>query len=101
MTNKSLHTKVNNMLSDLLPDYLSRRKADVERLQLAHQEKDYQTIKKVCHTIRGSAITFGFPGLYFICSQMEEAANQQNEDELKDSLSLIADESNWKNLKLH
>jgi HPt (histidine-containing phosphotransfer) domain-containing protein len=63
--------------------YLDRRVKDIERLRSSLAEDDYEFAKKLGHQLKGNAVTFEFPQMAFIGSEMETAANQKDKERVK------------------
>ena len=78
-----------------VPDFIQRRKLDILEMSKALESDNFDQIAKVCHQIRGSADSFGFPGLSIMATQLETAANEHNDEHVKEILMKLFDLSNW------
>lgn len=78
-----------------IPDFIQRRKLDVVELSQALNNSDFDRIAKICHQIRGSADSFGFPGLNHITTQLESAANSRDGELAKELILKLLDLNNW------
>jgi HPt (histidine-containing phosphotransfer) domain-containing protein len=78
--------------SNLLNQYLQRRKRDLVACLDYLQQEDFQALEKVGHQLKGSAATFGHPELAMLGKQLEQAAIQQNAQSLQ---IILAEFSHW------
>lgn len=63
----------------LLTVFFTKSKENSEHLLTAAQEKDYATIEKISHSIKGSASNFRFSTLEILAKNLEEAAANLDE----------------------
>ncbi len=78
-------------LSDLLPDYVTRRGEDVVRFRKCAVEGDFASIRGLCHQIKGHAISYGFLELDALTRTLSTAAHNEDQKaclEVIDSLDL-------------
>lgn len=61
-------------LADLVPGYLENRRRDVLRVGEALQASDFDQIRTLAHSMRGSGGGYGFDEISRIGRDMEEAA---------------------------
>lgn len=48
-------------LADLLPDYLRRRRRDERVLQEALDAREFETVRRIGHNLKGSGGAYGLP----------------------------------------
>jgi HPt (histidine-containing phosphotransfer) domain-containing protein len=70
--------KVDPIVAPLVPGYLKNREKDLQRLQEALAAKDFPTLRKLGHNMRGSAGAYGLPPLSEIAGRIEDAAQKQD-----------------------
>lgn len=58
-------------------------------LRLAMEKSDFGKIREICHRVQGSASLFGLNDLGDACRSMEQAAIDQNLDELVQCFQVI------------
>jgi HPt (histidine-containing phosphotransfer) domain-containing protein len=58
----------------LIPKFLANRKAETVTLRDALAAKDFDTVRKVSHSMKGVGGSYGFDRISEIASAMEEAA---------------------------
>jgi HPt (histidine-containing phosphotransfer) domain-containing protein len=66
------------LLSRILPTYISAREEDARRLHLALESCDFHNLERLGHKIRGSALTYGFEKTAALAEQLERAAQAQD-----------------------
>lgn len=75
--------QVDTDLKDLVPAFLRNRQKDLRSLLAAVEQSDYATIEAVGHTMKGDGGGYGFHGISDIGKSLEEAAEDQNLQEIK------------------
>ncbi len=83
-------------LADLIPMYLENKKKDIAVMQKSLNENDYENIRLVGHSMKGSGGGYGFDEISRIGKDIEEAAQNQERDtinvlalELEDYISRV------------
>ena len=69
-------------LEDLIPGFLENRRKDVKTLEMAMGKGDYETIRILGHSMKGSGGGYGFDIITDIGRSLEEAAKVMNPDEI-------------------
>lgn len=67
-------------LEDLVPGYISHRRADVEALTDALEKGDLAQVGAIGHSMKGSGAGYGFDGLTDIGHELEMAGRDADED---------------------
>ena len=70
----------------LVPQYVEGRLQDLQRLSSALSGKDYETIRVIGHTMKGTGTAYGFPELTVAGSVIETAAKERNDDGIRLSM---------------
>lgn len=65
-------------IADLIPRFLENRQKDIVLIMEALQKKDYEAIKIMGHSMKGAGGGYGFPGVTDIGRSIEDAAREQN-----------------------
>ena len=65
-------------LKEILPNYLTRRLAEIIQLQQLFADKDYVAIRFIAHNIRGTALSYGLEGVGEIAALLEDAIKEQD-----------------------
>ena len=91
MQNVTPVVEVEAELADLIPQYLSNRRADLHAAREMLAEGDFRAISRLAHRIRGSAASYGFGQLGEIVGVLELAAVQRNAAAVGAQLAAYAD----------
>jgi HPt (histidine-containing phosphotransfer) domain-containing protein len=78
-------------LADLVPDFISRRHADLALLTAALSAGDLATIRATGHSIKGSGGGYGFDGLTEIGARLESSGAAGDADAAAEALHDLAD----------
>ena len=78
-------------LEDLIPGYLANRRKDAQVIQEALNNKDFEQIQRMGHTMKGSGGGYGFDFISAIGLTLEEGAKGNNDEKIKDSLTNLCD----------
>jgi CheY-like chemotaxis protein len=77
-------------LADLIPEYLERRQQDLENMRAALTSTDYETVRIVGHSMKGSGAAYGFDELTAIGSSLEQAAKAGDAEAIRHQLDAMA-----------
>ncbi|PCI28912.1 MAG: Hpt protein [SAR324 cluster bacterium] len=69
--------EVDEDLECLFPDYLNNKEVDVQKILTALKAEDFDSIKRIAHTIKGSGAGYGFDYITECGIQIENAASRQ------------------------
>jgi CheY-like chemotaxis protein len=79
--NETTAVKVDKDLEDLIPGYLEKRLVDVSSIRDAAGSGNFEAIRVLGHTMKGSGGGYGFDRITEIGRQIEDAAKQGDKDE--------------------
>ncbi len=65
---------IDSDLHELVPGFSAARKKELETLNSRLAEKDFVSIAKISHTVKGIARPYGFPTLETLFVKLEKAA---------------------------
>ncbi|MGZ3726874.1 MAG: Hpt domain-containing protein [Pseudobdellovibrio sp.] len=77
------HYNIPEELRDLIPGYLERRRLEIEDLRLFLSERDYETIGKIGHKLKGNGSSFGFDHITELGELIMIAAKNKNSVEIE------------------
>lgn len=63
-----------NIPKNLITNYLARRHIDYQNCTAAIINKDFDTVTRIAHQIKGNALSFGFNNLGNIAINLEKSA---------------------------
>src|SRR5262249_28327450 len=70
-------------IAALVPDYLKHRKEEVDKIEAAISEGDFEWIAQVGHRLRGNAKTYGFEPLGVLGESLQKAATSRNVSQIR------------------
>ncbi|HNS14238.1 MAG TPA: Hpt domain-containing protein [Syntrophorhabdaceae bacterium] len=65
-------------LEDLIPGYLENRRRDIASIEEALRKNDFETIRILGHSMKGSGGGYGFAAITEIGKRIEEAAKNMD-----------------------
>jgi HPt (histidine-containing phosphotransfer) domain-containing protein len=66
--------EVDEDLSDLIPDFLAHKRADIDSVFEAVARRDYAAIGRIAHRIKGEGGSYGFDSMTELGRSLERAA---------------------------
>lgn len=82
-SNEKIVVHIDADLEDLIPGYLQKRQEDVKTIVDALERGDYETIRILGHTMKGTGGGYGFDAITDIGHALEDAAKTKNTEEIK------------------
>ena len=70
-------------LEDLIPGYLENRKKDIESITEALKKDDFETIRILGHSMKGSGGGYGFDAITDIGDFLEQASKNKDSIEIQ------------------
>jgi signal transduction histidine kinase/CheY-like chemotaxis protein/HPt (histidine-containing phosphotransfer) domain-containing protein len=70
-------------LADLIPGYLDHRREDLTSMTSALDREDYEAIRVLAHSMRGSGAAYGFDAISEIGNAAEQAARTEDAAEIR------------------
>jgi len=67
----------------LVGKYLSHRKEDIDKLQSALAESDFETIRLTGHNLYGSGSAYGLDDISYIGAGIEKAADEKDAPQIE------------------
>jgi HPt (histidine-containing phosphotransfer) domain-containing protein len=77
---------VESWLKPVIPAYLEKRRADVQKLRVALEQSDYSTVRTLGHQMAGSGGGYGFAQLTKIGEMLEESALAEDAARIRDGI---------------
>ena len=78
-------------LEELIPGYLKNRQKDIEEILEALNNKDFELIQRMGHTMKGSGGGYGFDFISAVGLSLEEGANETRVEKIQDALQDLCD----------
>ena len=76
-------------LADLIPGYLQNRRQDVDLILQAVDNQDFETIRVLGHTMKGTGGGYGFDAITEMGQALEEAAKQPDTAAIRSVVSQL------------
>jgi len=78
---------VDKDLEDLIPGFLANRQRDIEKVEAQLANGDFDGIRIVGHSMKGSGGGYGFPFITEIGARLERAAIARDVDIIRNAIS--------------
>jgi histidine phosphotransfer protein HptB len=78
-------------LEDLIPGYLGNRQKDIRSIEAALDQGDFEGIRVLAHSMKGSGGGYGFDGITEIGAALEKAAIGRNAPSIREELTRLTD----------
>ncbi len=92
--NPSTHrivVQVDPEIEDIVPIFLQNRRDDIESLSSALEAGDFETIRILGHSMKGSGGGYGFDGITDIGQYLEQAGKEQNSEMVRQQVERLTD----------
>lgn len=73
----------------LIPRFMTNRKKEVVTMQEALAAKDFETVRKVAHGMKGAGGSYGFDRISEMAAAIEQAAKAGNSSSIEHDLSVL------------
>ncbi|MDO9529433.1 MAG: Hpt domain-containing protein [Syntrophales bacterium] len=83
MTDEKIIVHVDPDIEDLIPGFLENRHKDIKTIGESLAVGDYETIQRLGHSMKGAGGGYGFDEITAIGSRIENAAKEENADEIQ------------------
>tara|TARA_Y100000031_G_scaffold115914_1_gene128355 strand:+ start:111 stop:419 length:309 start_codon:yes stop_codon:yes gene_type:complete len=90
MEEKKIVVKVDADLEDLIPDYLENRNKDIKSISESLEKGDFENIRIIGHSMKGSGGGYGFDRISEIGKTIEDSAKEKNLNEIKKGVEQLS-----------
>jgi HPt (histidine-containing phosphotransfer) domain-containing protein len=80
---------IDESFADLIPWFLDNRNTDVEKVTGFLAIQNFEAIKKMGHTWKGTCPSYGFEGLGLAGQALERAAQEQSQEAIQEILDWV------------
>ena len=84
---EKITVRIDADLQDIVPGFLEHRYDDIRSMLEAVEHGDYDTVRFLGHSMKGSGGGYGFHAITDIGQSLEQAANQENSNEVRKLVS--------------
>jgi len=81
--------RIDKDLEDLIPGYIENRHKDIKSISASLEKGDYETIRILGHSMKGSGGGYGFNEITTIGMFIEKAAKENSAEEIKNWLEKL------------
>ncbi|MBI3592277.1 MAG: Hpt domain-containing protein [Nitrospirae bacterium] len=89
-SSKKIIVHIDADLEALIPGFLQNRREDIKSILTALEVGDYQTIRILGHSMKGTGGGYGFDAISQIGYSIEKAATDRNAGEIKKLISTLS-----------
>ncbi|HPP05833.1 MAG TPA: Hpt domain-containing protein [Syntrophorhabdaceae bacterium] len=80
---EKITVKIDADLKELIPGYLNNRQLDIKNIITSLEKGDYETIRIIGHSMKGSGGGYGFDLITELGRAIEQAAKEKDDDLIK------------------
>lgn len=91
MKDHKILVRIESDLKDLIPGYISNRYNDIKNIRAALEKGDYETIRILGHSMKGSGGGYGFDTITEIGRAIEQAAKEKDDESIKHKTEELGD----------
>ncbi|MBN1254214.1 MAG: Hpt domain-containing protein [Deltaproteobacteria bacterium] len=88
--NERIIIHVDPEIADLVPGFLENRRKDIKTMDAALKQGDFETIQILGHSMKGAGGSYGFDAVTDIGKSLEDAAKNNNAEEIQRSVGELA-----------
>ncbi len=74
----------------LIPKFMTNRKKELTAMTEAVSQRDFETIRKVAHGMKGVSGSYGFHAMTIVAARVEQAAKRADEVSIRNDLAALA-----------
>jgi HPt (histidine-containing phosphotransfer) domain-containing protein len=78
-------------IADLIPKFLDNRQKDIQMIESALEQNDFETIRLLGHSMKGAGGGYGFDGVTEIGKNLEEAAKEEDSNKIRNGIHELAE----------
>ena len=79
-----IQVTIDEDLADLIPGFFENRKKEVRQVRQALEKGDFETVRKIGHSLKGVGGGYGFDAITDMGAALEIAAKNQNGAEIRE-----------------
>lgn len=73
-------------LEDLIPGFMENRQTDLQKLEQALEDQDYETLRSIGHNLKGVGGGYGFHDMTAMGAAIEEGAKENKLDIINENV---------------
>ncbi len=91
MSEEKIVVEIDPDLEELIPGFLENRVLDIEKLQTALNENDFENLSSLGHSIKGVGGGYGFDLMSEYGANIETAAKESNPEAVRENINRLDD----------
>jgi len=77
-------------LEDLIPGFMENRQTDLQKLEQALEDQDYETLRSIGHNLKGVGGGYGFHDMTAMGAAIEEGAKENKLEIIKENVTKLS-----------
>ncbi len=77
-------------LEDLIPGFMENRQIDLQKLEQALEDQDYETLRSIGHNLKGVGGGYGFHDMTAMGAAIEEGAKENKLEIIKENVTKLS-----------
>lgn len=77
-------------LEDLIPGFMENRQIDLQKLERALEDQDYETLRSIGHNLKGVGGGYGFHDMTAMGAAIEEGARENKLEIVKENVTKLS-----------
>ena len=90
MEQKKIVVKIDADLEELVPEYLENREEDVKSISELLEKDDFEKVRIIGHSMKGSGGGYGFDRISEIGKIIEDSSKEKNGNEIKKAVEELS-----------
>ena len=90
MSGEKIVVHVDIDLEDLIPGFLDNRQKDIQKLESALQENDFETLRSIGHNLKGVGGGYGFSDITEMGAEIEVGARANDLDSISENIKKLS-----------
>lgn len=90
-SDEKIVVKVDEDMEDIIPEYLKNRHKDIQQTEISLKKNDFEKIRIIGHSMKGSGGGYGFDRITEIGAVIEQAAINQDSAGVRQQIEQLLD----------
>ncbi len=90
MSGEKIVVHVDIDLEDLIPGFLDNRQKDIQKLESALQENDFETLRSIGHNLKGVGGGYGFSDITEMGAEIEVGARANDLESISENIKKLS-----------
>ena len=90
MSENNIIVHIDIDLEDLIPGFLDNRQKDIQKLEQALENQDFETLRSIGHNLKGVGGGYGFHDMTIFGAAIEESAKENKLDIVNENVKKLS-----------